>query len=115
MRRDIAIFAEGMIMILLFAGVGLASAAMVTVNENGEHTIALEGSGSSLVESEQFSEPIKIGESWLSDMAVYSNSIYVVFGEYMGGEYPLMFRRSDDDGITWSTPVSIIRLQMLKM
>jgi hypothetical protein len=79
-------------------------------SEGGEHTIALEGSGSSLVKAGQFSEPIKIGESFHSCMAVYSNSIYIVWGEYVEGgegEYPLLFRKSDDGGITWSTPVSI--------
>ena len=80
MRWDIAIVAEGMIMILLFAGIGLASAAMVTANENGEHTIALEGSGSSLAKAGDMSFLWKneTGQAYSVDISDDGN--YVVAG-----------------------------------
>ena len=50
MRRDIVIVVAGVIMIILFTGAGLASDAVITVDESGEHTMALGGSGDSLFE-----------------------------------------------------------------
>lgn len=100
MRRDIAIFAEGMIMILLFAGVGLASAAMVTVNENGEHTIALEGSGSSLAKAGDMSFLWKneTGQAYSVDISNDGN--YVVAGS---GKNVYLFDKTGD--LKWNKSV----------
>ena len=48
MRRDIVIVVAGVIMIVVFAVAGLASAAVITVDESVEHTIVLEDGGNSL-------------------------------------------------------------------
>ena len=48
MRRDIVIVVAGVIMVILFAVAGLASAAVITVDESVEHTIVLEDGGNSL-------------------------------------------------------------------
>jgi len=48
MRRDIVIVVAGVIMIVLFAVTGLASAAVITVDESVGHTIVLEGGENSL-------------------------------------------------------------------